>query len=48
MKKELIINGEKTFVSSKTLFKILEEINITINSNIAIAVNDNKDSLALM
>ena len=40
MKKELIINGEKTFVSSKTLFKILEEINITINSNIAIAVND--------
>ena len=40
MKKELIINGKKTFVTSQTLSMILKEINIIENNNIAIAVNE--------
>ena len=40
MKKKLIINGKNTFVPSKTLLKVLSEINIINNQNIAIAVNE--------
>ena len=40
MKKKLTINGENTFVLSKTLLKVLSEINIINNQNIAIAVNE--------
>ena len=40
MKKKLIINGENTFVISKTLSKVLNEINIIKSQNIAIAVNE--------
>ena len=40
MKKKLIINGVNTFVLSKTLSKVLNEINIISNKNIAIAVNE--------
>ena len=40
MKKKLIINGKNTFVLSKTLLKVLSEINIINNQNIAIAVNE--------
>ena len=40
MKKKLIINGKNTFVLSKTLLKVLSEINIISNQNIAIAVNE--------
>ena len=40
MKKKLIINGENTFVLSETLSKVLSEINIINNQNIAIAVNE--------
>ena len=40
MNKKLIINGKNTFVLSKTLLKVLSEINIISNQNIAIAVNE--------
>ena len=40
MKKKLIINGKNAFVSSETLLKVLSEINIINNQNIAIAVNE--------
>ena len=40
MKKKLIINGKNTFVLSKALLKVLSEINIINNQNIAIAVNE--------
>ena len=40
MKKKLINNGKNTFVLSKTLLKVLSEINIINNQNIAIAVNE--------
>ena len=40
MKKKLIINGENTFVLSETLLKVLNEINIIKNKNMAVAVNE--------
>ena len=40
MKKELTINGKKTFVSSNTISMILKEININNSNNVAIAVNE--------
>ena len=40
MKKKLIINGENIFVISETLLKVLNEINLINNKNIAIAVNE--------
>ena len=40
MKKKLIINGENTFVLSKTLSKVLNEINIIKSQNMAVAVNE--------
>ena len=40
MKKKLIINGKNTFVLSKTLLKVLNEINIVKKRTIAIAVNE--------
>ena len=40
MKKKLIINGVNTFVLSKTLSKVLNEINIIKNQNMAVAVNE--------
>ena len=40
MKKKLVINGKNTLVLSETLTKVLEEINIMNNQNIAIAVNE--------
>jgi len=40
MKKKLIINGENTFVLSETLLKVLNEINIIKNQNMAVAVNE--------
>ena len=40
MKKKLIINGENTFVLSETLSKVLNEINIIKNKNMAVAVNE--------
>ena len=40
MKKKLIINGENTFVISETLSKVLNEINIIKNQNMAVAVNE--------
>ena len=40
MKKKLTINGENTFVLSETLLKVLNEININKNKNMAVAVNE--------
>ena len=40
MKKKLIINGVNTFVLSKTLSKVLNEINIIKSQNMAVAVNE--------
>ena len=40
MKKKLIINGKNIFVISETLLKVLNEINLINNKNIAIAVNE--------
>ena len=40
MKKKLIINGENIFVLSKTLSKVLNEINIIKSQNMAVAVNE--------
>ena len=40
MKKKLTINGENTFVLSETLLKVLNEINIIKNQNMAVAVNE--------
>ena len=40
MKKKLTINGENTFVLSATLLKVLNEINIIKNKNMAVAVNE--------
>jgi len=40
MKKKLTINGENTFVLSETLLKVLNEINIIKNKNMAVAVNE--------
>ena len=40
MKKKLIINGKNTFVLSETLLKVLNEINIIKNQNMAVAVNE--------
>ena len=40
MKKKLIINGENAFVLSETLSKVLNEINIIKNQNMAVAVNE--------
>ena len=40
MKKKLIINGENIFVLSETLSKVLNEINIIKNQNMAVAVNE--------
>ena len=40
MKKKLTINGENTFVISETLSKVLNEINIINNQNMAVAVNE--------
>ena len=40
MKKKLIINGVNTFVLSKTLSKVLNEINIIKSQNTAVAVNE--------
>ena len=40
MKKKLTINGENTFVISETLSKVLNEINIIKNQNMAVAVNE--------
>ncbi len=40
MKKKLTINGENTFVLSATLLKVLNEINIIKNQNMAVAVNE--------
>ena len=40
MKKKLIINGENIFVLSETLLKVLNEINIIKNQNMAVAVNE--------
>ena len=40
MKKKLIINGKNTFVLSETLSKVLYEINVSRNKNVAIAVNE--------
>ena len=40
MKKKLIINGENIFVLSETLSKVLNEINIIKNKNMAVAVNE--------
>ena len=40
MKKKLIINGKNTFVLSKTLSKVLNEINIIKSQNMAVAVNE--------
>jgi len=36
----LIINGVNTFVLSKTLSKVLNEINIIKSQNMAVAVNE--------
>ena len=40
MKKKLIINGNNFFVLSKTLSKVLHEINISRGQNLAVAVNE--------
>ena len=40
MKKKLTINGENIFVLSETLLKVLNEINIIKNQNMAVAVNE--------
>ena len=40
MKKKLIINGKNIFVLSKTLSKVLNEINIIKSQNMAVAVNE--------
>ena len=40
MKKKLTINGENIFVLSETLLKVLNEINIIKNKNMAVAVNE--------
>ena len=40
MRKKLIINGKNTFVLSETLSKVLYEINVSRNKNVAIAVNE--------
>tara|TARA_B100000949_G_C14167153_1_gene401685 strand:- start:648 stop:854 length:207 start_codon:yes stop_codon:yes gene_type:complete len=40
MKKRLTINGENIFVLSETLLKVLNEINIIKNQNMAVAVNE--------
>ena len=40
MKKKLTINGENIFVLSETLSKVLNEINIIKNQNMAVAVNE--------
>ena len=40
MKKKLTINGENTFVLSETLLKVLNEINIIKNKNMAVSVNE--------
>jgi thiamine biosynthesis protein ThiS len=40
MKKKLIINGNNFFVLSKTLSKVLHEINISRSQNLAVAVNE--------
>ena len=40
MEKKLIINGENIFVLSETLSKVLNEINIIKNQNMAVAVNE--------
>ena len=40
VKKKLIINGVNTFVLSKTLSKVLNEINIIKSQNMAVAVNE--------
>ena len=40
MKKKFTINGENTFVLSETLLKVLNEINIIKNKNMAVAVNE--------
>ncbi len=36
----MTINGENTFVLSETLLKVLNEINIIKNQNMAVAVNE--------
>ena len=40
MKKKLIINGKNAFVSSETLLKVLNEMNIIKMQNLAVAVNE--------
>ncbi len=40
MKKKLIINGKNTFVFSETISKVLNELDIVKNQNLAIAVNE--------
>jgi thiamine biosynthesis protein ThiS len=40
MEKKLIINGKNTLVLSKTLSKVLHEINIIKSQNMAVAVNE--------
>jgi len=40
MKKTLIINGKNTIVFSETLVKVLNELDIIKNQNLAIAVNE--------
>ena len=40
MKKKLTNNGENTFVLTETLLKVLNEINIIKNKNMAVAVNE--------
>jgi|TARA_Y100000590_G_C15039285_1_gene758212 thiamine biosynthesis protein ThiS len=40
MKKKLIINGKNTFVFSETISKVLNELDIVKNQNLAVAVNE--------
>ena len=40
MKKTLIINGKNTIVFSETLVKVLNELDIIKNQNLAFAVNE--------